>query len=257
VAFLWGGSKNLLSSNDRAILSQTHAKSDLTAFIHHSNSNRIGPLFANRQLRGGNGAAMLSCSFSKSRPDILCSVSKDGLLILWALFIYIYIQFGIVMFILFVLTHSQNICSAAKIAEVSPSLGDILLTCTMNTDLIVCGGMANRVYVVKQQANQKLQVLSSLTNIESMHAEGFISSSTFLSEAKLLTGSGDHTAKISDVTTDTIVSTFMHENEVMAVKSLSSSASSAATHTFATASGTNMSLWDSRASAGTISTWLL
>lgn len=213
-----GGFQSHLSK----IFSDTKLPISDKKYRNEKRSNVLGPLYANRSLRG-HIHPVISTSWSDTDPTLLVSVGKDSRVMTW------------------------NISDASKTAEYLVD-GDMLMACAVDSSnkLVVVGGLGFRCYALKRNQETGVLVDSGVTLDDH---EGFIASCAFVGDTQVLTGSGDYTSKLFDLSkpTDCALRTFQHENEVMSVTPCLLPDHSA--QTFYTSSGSLIQLWDVRESS--------
>jgi guanine nucleotide-binding protein G(I)/G(S)/G(T) subunit beta-1 len=184
-------------------------------------SNKLGPLYANRSLRG-HIHGVTTTAWSPTTPTLLISASKDGNLFSW----------------------DVGSCSKQSSHRVTDG-SDLIMASSISpgNDLIACGGVGGLCYLLNRNTQSGAITTSGVTIHEH---EGFITSCPFVSSAKILTASGDYSCKLFDVSRPSIcLSTFTYENEVMATSLRAQP--DGTTQEFFAASGNGIFLWDIRA----------
>lgn len=155
--------------------------------------NCAGPVYATRSLRG-HVHPILASSWSLSDPTLLVSIGKDCKIFTW------------------------DVANPIKLSETQVSSnGDIPMSCAISplNNLVACGGLGNVCHVL----NRNLQSGKvSYIGLQIIEHEGYISSCAFLSDALILTGSGDCTCKLFDVNmASSSQRSFTHASDVLAI----------------------------------------
>ena len=195
------------------------------AHYRKEKSNCSGPVYAVRSLRGHMHHVNATC-WSMTDPSLLVSVGKDGKLFTW------------------------DVALPRQVSQVSLA-NDMPMSCSISpsNSLVAWGGLGATGHILKRNVESGEVTETDVATL-SDH-EGYIAGCAFLSDAQLLTGSGDSTCKVFDVNTATTLRTFTHSSDTLAVVARRTTQAEISAQEFFSASDNTLCHWDMRQGSST------
>lgn len=194
------------------------------AHYRNERPNCSGPVYSIRSLRG-HMHHVHATSWSTADPSLLVSVGKDSKMVTW------------------------DAATASKVSQVALP-NDMPMSCSISpsNSLVAWGGLGGIGHILKRNVDSGVVDAADTTTLTDH--EGYIAGCAFLSDAQLLTGSGDSTCKVFDVNTATTLRTFTHNSDILAVVTKRPTPTEA--QEFFSASDNTLCHWDMRQGSSTV-----